>query len=266
MKLRYLLLSVSILPTILLVPFVAASAQTPFDGTWKMDVNSIEFPQKPDAMVIQNGMFHCQTCVPPIEIKADGQWQKVSGNPDFDMMMITVVDDKHLERATQKEGKLVTSGKATLSDDGKTMTAEWINKSSSGGPDSTGQTTMIRVADGPAGSHPFSGSWRSERMESASTDAMRFVYKSTEVGMDYSSSEGESYSAKFNGGDVPVKGVPDNIVVSIKKLGTNVLEESYKRDGRPFSVTKITVIGDKMSVEYTDHRDGTTTKFRAVKQ
>ncbi len=48
----------------LLLPLLAF-AQSPFDGTWKVDMNKVDFPKKPDVYLLQNGMYECKTCVPP---------------------------------------------------------------------------------------------------------------------------------------------------------------------------------------------------------
>jgi hypothetical protein len=72
---------------LMLMP-VLAMAQSPFDGTWKIDMNSLQFPKKPEVYLLQNGMYECKTCVPPINIKADGQDQKVTGQPYYDTMSI----------------------------------------------------------------------------------------------------------------------------------------------------------------------------------
>jgi len=65
---------------LLLVP-VLGWAQSPFAGTWKVDLNKTKLPKKPDVLLVQNGMYECKTCAPPINVKADGQFQKVSGSP-----------------------------------------------------------------------------------------------------------------------------------------------------------------------------------------
>lgn len=241
-------------------------AQSPFDGTWKIDASTAQFPQKPDVYVLQNDMFECKTCVPPIRIKADGQWQKVEGHPYMDMMMVKVVDDKHVEQATQKNGKPMGSEKDTLSGDGKTMTIDWIDTSSPVGKDVSGKTTLMRVAAGPAGAHAFSGSWRAEKVADMSAEGLTFTYKSTQDGMEFSNMTGQSYTVKYNGGDVPIKGDPGNTMVSLKKLGANSLEETDKRDGKVVSVTKMTVQGSKMNFVLDDKQHGTTMKFVADKQ
>ncbi len=77
----------------LLVMPVVASAQSPFDGTWKINLNDAQFPKKPDVYLLQNGMYQCKTCVPPIDVKADGQDQKVTGHPYYDTVAIKVIND-----------------------------------------------------------------------------------------------------------------------------------------------------------------------------
>jgi hypothetical protein len=66
-------------------------AQSPFDGTWKVDMSKSKLPKKPDEYLL-DGMDECKTCKPEIKIKADGQMQTVSGHPCFDMMMAKVVN------------------------------------------------------------------------------------------------------------------------------------------------------------------------------
>jgi hypothetical protein len=241
-------------------------AQSPFDGTWKFDTNSVQFPQKPDVIVLKEGMYRCETCVPPINVKADGQWQKVTGQPYMDMMMVKVVDDKHIEQATQKNGRDVGSEKDTLSADGNTINIDWVDKSAQNGKVVTGKTTLKRVAAGPTGSHPTSGSWRAEKVGEMNDEGLLFTYKATPDGMEYSSPTGQSYSAKFNGPDVPMKGDNGNTMISIKKLGPNSFEETSKRDGKLVGVAKVTAEGNKLSFEFNDKQRGTTSRLVANKQ
>ena len=51
---------------LLLMP-VLAMAQSPFDGTWKFDPSTLQFPTNPDVYLLQNGVYECKTCVPPIQ-------------------------------------------------------------------------------------------------------------------------------------------------------------------------------------------------------
>ena len=76
----------------LLVAFltpVSARAQSAFDGTWKFELSTAQFPKKPDVYLLQDGMYSCKTSVPP----ADGQDQKVSAYPYFDTISVKIVDE-----------------------------------------------------------------------------------------------------------------------------------------------------------------------------
>lgn len=216
--------------------------------------------------VYQNGMYECKTCVPAVKIKTDGEWQKVAGHSYYDEMMVKVVDDKHVEIATKKGGKEMSTEKDTLSDDGKTLTSEWVDKSAPNGKEVSGKGSATRVAAGPAGSQPMSGSWRSDKVSDMSSEALVFTYKSTPDGMDFSNQTGQSYSAKFNGGFVPIQGDPGETQVSIKKIGSNGLQETNKRNGKVVGIGKATVDGGKMTLTYDDKEHGTTMSVVADKQ
>ena len=87
-------------------------------------------------------MYECKTCVPPVNVKADGQFQKISGDPYRDAVMVKVVDDKHVEMASQKDGKDVSKSTRTVSDDGNTLTINWTYYANpTGGPQSAAPTS-----------------------------------------------------------------------------------------------------------------------------
>src|SRR5271165_3144987 len=56
---------------LLLVPGLGC-APSPFDGTWKFNPAKAELPKKPLEFLVQNGMYECKSCVPMINVKADG--------------------------------------------------------------------------------------------------------------------------------------------------------------------------------------------------
>ncbi|HEU5404302.1 MAG TPA: hypothetical protein VFU86_23335, partial [Terriglobales bacterium] len=93
-----------------------------------------------------------------------------------------------------------------------------------------------------------------------------FTYKSTPGGMDFSTPTGQSYSAKFDGGFVPIQGDLGNTLVSIKKVGPNSFQEINKRGGKVVGVATMVVEGNKMNVQYEDKEQGTTMKMTAEKQ
>jgi hypothetical protein len=251
---------------LLLVP-VLGWAQSPFDGTWKVDMNKAKLPKKPDVFLLQNGMYECKTCAPPINVKADGQFQKVSGYPYFDMEKVTVIDDRHVNTEEQKDGKPISSGKWSVSEDGNTLSVEWTyNGNPSGGPVS-GVATSTRVAKGAAGSNAISGSWRQAKLDVATAEALIFTYKTDGDSLSMTSPTGQSYTAKLDGTDAPYVGDPGTTSVSLKRIG-DAIEETDKRDGKVISVSKSTVSADgkTMTSVVDDKLHGTTATYVAVKQ
>ena len=72
-----LLLAASLFP-------IAAFAQSPFDGTWKIDVSTARISQKPTGLLVQDGIYQCTTCTPSLKIAADGNDHPVTGDPYYD--------------------------------------------------------------------------------------------------------------------------------------------------------------------------------------
>lgn len=251
---------------LLLLP-VLTWAQSPFDGTWKVDLSKSKFPKKPDEYLLKDGMYECKTCKPAIKIKADGQMQSVSGNPYIDMMMVKVVDDKTVDFATTKAGKDVGKQTATISGDDNSLTTAWTYYGNPTGGPVTGNDTQARVSKGPAGSHAISGSWREAKSEVATSDALIFSFKSGGDSLSYSTPTGQSYTAKLDGKDSPYIGDPGTTSVSLKRIGDSV-EETDKRDGKTVSVAKMTVSADgkTMTIEVDDKLHGTKATYIAVKQ
>jgi hypothetical protein len=250
-----------------LLPLLAV-AQSPFDGTWKVDMNKVDFPKKPDVYLVQNGMYECKSCVPAIKVKADGQDQPVSGHPYFDSVAVKVINDHEIEETDKKDGKVVGTVTTTVSSDGKTATFDFTDSSNTNAAPVTGKGEAVRVAKGPAGSNAISGSWRTTKMQSLSDNAITWTYKVDGDMLTMTSPTGQTYTAKMNGTEAPMKGDPGVTTVSVKMMGKDTLEETDRRDGKIISVTKSTVSSDgkTMKVDSDDKLRGSTMKFEAMKQ
>jgi len=251
---------------LLLVP-VLGWAQSPFDGTWKIDLSKTKLPKKPDVLLLQDGVYECKTCAPPIKVKADGQFQPVSGNPYVDMEKVTVIDDRHVNSESQKAGKQMSTVKRSVSDDGNTLTEEWTYSGNPTGGTISGTDTMTRVAKGPAGSNPVSGSWREAKSDVATADALLFTYKGGGDSLSMTTPTGQSYDAKLDSKQVPYVGDPGTTTVSLKRIGDSIEETDY-RDGKVISVGKSTVSpdGKTMTIVVDDKLHGTASTYVAVKQ
>jgi hypothetical protein len=245
----------------LLVP-AAALAQGPLDGTWKVDVSSVKFPEKPDQYVLANGRYACSTCVPAVDVKADGTDQKITGSKYRDTVAVTMVDDRTVRFTSKKDGKVVSEGTTRVAADGNTLTEEFKSYPPAGEP-VTGKVTSQRVAKGPAGSHAISGSWRATKAGEFSDSAVTVTFKSTADGLSMSSPTGESYDAKFDGKDYPVKGDRGGTMVYDRTI-----EETAKRDGKVVGVARLAVAPDGRTLNFTydDKERGTTMTYQAKKQ
>jgi len=255
-----------LLMMVLLTPAYAA-AQSAFDGTWKFELNTAKFPTKPDEYLLKDGMYHCKTCAPPVEVKADGQDQKVSGHPYYDTVSVKMVDDRTIEETDKRDGKTVTTSKTWVSADDNTLMFEFSDSSATNGEPVTGKGEETRVAKGPAGSHAISGSWRMAKMDTLSENATSVTYKATGDSLSMSNQTGQGYTAKLDGTEAPYKGDPGTTSVSVKKMGPSALEETDKREGKVISVVRMTVSADgkKMTILVDDKLHGTHAEFTASK-
>lgn len=249
----------------LFVP-VVAMAQSPFDGTWKADMSSAQWPMKPNVYLLLNGMYDCKTCVPPIHVKADGTDQKVT-DPYSDALSVKVIDDHNIENTFKKNGKVVFTQKQSVSSDGNTMTVNWIYTGNPSGGPQNGTETSKRVAKAPAGANLISGSWRTEKVD-VSAETLTYTFKVNGDELTMTSPTGQSYTAKLDGTDAPFKGDPGLTTVAVKMLGKDTLEETYKRDGKVAVIYKSTVSADgkTLKVITDDKLQGTITKSVSHKQ
>lgn len=251
----------------LLMP-AAAMAQSSFDGTWKIDTKTAKFSTKPDVFVLQDGTYDCKTCIPPLKVKADGQDHAVTGHPYYDSVNIKVVDDRTILETDKKGGKTVATSKATVSADGKSLTFEFTDSSNTDAAPVTGKATETLVAAGPAGSHAPSGSWRMEKLDTISDNALLVTLKVDGDTLHMSSPTGQSYDAKLDGTEAPYKGDPGISSVSVKRIDKTTIEETDKRDGKPIATARFSVMADGKTLNLTSHDllAGTTSHFLATKQ
>ncbi len=254
--------------TLLLLGAFVSAAESPFTGTWKADISKAQVSAKPDQIVLQNGRFRCITCVPKVDIKADGTEQPVAGDPMRDTVAAKVIDDKTVEFTDKKGGKVIGKGKESVSADGKTMTIDFESFPPSGAKPVTGRQTMTRVAAGPAGSHAISGSWQVGKVDQVSENGLTMTLKGTDDGLSMTAPTGESFDAKFDGKDYPVKNDLPGTVVSLKKVNDRTIEQAIKRDGKVLFVNTMAVSADGKTMTYKseDKQTGSVFDIVATKQ
>ena len=221
-----------LLVLVLLLPLFAW-AQSSFDGTWKINLSNAQLSQKPLQFQLKDGQYTCSTCVPKVSVKADGSDQKVQGAKSYDTMAVKQLEDKTVQYTRKKDGKTVAEETDKASPDGNTLTFTFKDYPPQGEP-VTGSGSMTRVGNAPAGAHPISGSWKMNKVDTVSDNGLMFTYKTSADGLSMTSPTGESYDAKFDGKDYPVKNSRTNSMVSLKKEATTMSSKTSRKTGRSF--------------------------------
>ena len=245
----------------------AGSAQSVFDGTWKTEVSSIDFPAKPSVFVFKDGMYECKTCATPVLVKADGKDQKIVGNPYADTLSVKIIDANHVEMVSKKAGKVVARSKYSVSTDRNSMMREYANNSAANAEVVKGTTSYARVAYDKTGTNQMSGSWKAIKADKRSDNGLLVTYKTEGTTMNMSTPMGESYAAKTDGTDAPFKGDPGTTTVAVK-IRKNTLEETFKRDGKAIGMSRMEVdaSGKKAKVDWIDNLTKTNGNYVMVKQ
>jgi hypothetical protein len=262
---------VSVTLFIVFLPLLAM-AQRDFDGTWKVDLTKSGVPDKADVFLLQNGTYQCKTCVPPINVKADGEDHGIAGNPYYDAVAVKVLDDRSIETTEKKNGRVVATSKMVVSADGSSATFEFTNSTESAPEPVVGKGVMTRVAKTkrpPAGSHAISGSWRTSNIESLSDNALTFTFKADGDSLNMTNPSGQTSTAKLDGTDAPYKGDPGIRSVSVLRLGKDTFMETDKRDGKTITTKRFMVTpldGKTMTVIVGDDLTGAATVLAAAKQ
>lgn len=252
--------------SLLVVASSMAFGQSAFNGTWIYSAQSGQFSGKPRIYSLKHGIYRCDTCVPKIEVPADGKDHSIVGYPYADSTNVTVVDDSTIEVINKKEGKVERQWKDTVSPDGKTLTR--VLDFFPNGQEAHGKYVFIRSAPAPAGTHKISGSWQLQTREDTSENLMKVTFQATSDELTMNDGIGDSYQAKFDGKDYPVKGDPGTTSVSLKKVDANAIEETSKHNGKVISISRMTVSpdGQTMTIESTSKLTGTNSKYVAKKQ
>lgn len=244
----------------------ASQAQSPFDGTWKIDLSQTKFSPKPLTFYISAGWYHCVSCTPAFDVPADGQDHAVSGQA-YDTISVTIVDPRTISVVTKKGGAVDYEQTRTVSADGKTLNVKSTGHPMNGGPATTFETTGKRSGTAPSGVHATSGGWVIQK-QSGSANALLTTYKTRGDEITMTTPTGESYTAKLDGSDYPVKGSYGYDAVSLKKINPHALEETDKRDGTVVDVSTLTVSpnGKTMTVVDTSKLAGRVTTYVATRQ
>jgi hypothetical protein len=155
-----------------------------------------------------------------------------------------------------------------VSPDGNTLAFTFTDSSNTNAEPVTGKGEETRVAKGPAGTHAISGSWRTTKVDTVSDNGLLWTYKVSGDELTMTTQTGQSYTAKLNGAQAPMKGDPGTTSVAVKMMGKNTLEETDYREGKAISIARMVVSpdGKTMKLMVDDKLRGTKSEFAAMKQ
>lgn len=253
------------LSAVLCAPAISI-AQSPFDGTWRLNLSATQFSPKPVVFYLSQGWYHCVSCTPAIDSKADGTDQAVTGQA-YDTLSVKEVDASSIAYTAKKGGTVEFQQTRTVSADGKTLTVKTTTHPPGGGDVVTTTSTATLIGIAPAGVHKTSGSWKISKAEQ-SENGLIITYKTNGDEFTMSHPTGETFTAKLDGTDAPVKGAYTYDTVSVKKIDAHSIEETDKRDSTVTGVAKMTVSADgkKLTTVYTAKPSERVTTYTATKK
>jgi len=246
---------------------MSSLAQSPFDGTWHNNMSAAKLSPKPTVSYLSQGWYHCVSCTPSFDVKADGQDQPVTGQ-SYDTLSVHEVDAKTLAFTAKKAGTVTFEQTRTVSADGKTLTVKTTSHPMNGGDDPV-IATVVATLEGkaPLGVHATSGSWKLIKVQT-SDNANDTTYKMNGDELTMTDPTGESFTAKLDGSDAPMNGSYSVDTVSLKKIDAHTIEETDKRGGTVTGVAKMTVSpdGKKLTRVYTSKPSERVTTYVETKK
>lgn len=233
---------------LLLIPAVALAASS-FNGTWSARLDTLKVSGKPDVYELSGGNYICSSCDPVVKVPADGAWHKVTGHDYYDEMMVKVISPSSIEISERLAGKTAGTNTIEVSADGKTLSGKFVGYQ--GEQPIKGSYTEKRVAAGTAGAHAISGSWQQDQVSDAN-EAMRVVSYAMTPEEFTMNSNGQSYAAKFDGKQYPVKGDPGHTMVTLKKVDEHTVMETDYRKGKVTDEIRLAAAPDGKTLDVTD--------------
>jgi hypothetical protein len=219
--------------------------QSAFDGTWRPDPQKPTH-EKPEVAVLTHGEYDCQSCTPPYKVKVDGHDQPVAGNPYYDSITITVIDDRSIAKTAKRGGTVVVYSKETVAADGASKMA--VETMIGMAPVPIELTSKFsRVKSGAPGTHAVSGTWQITEMD-VSNHAEDTTFKVNDGALSMTDRMGRSFAAKFDGTQAPYKGSDEFDRVSLKLIDERTIEESDLKNGKVVKISRWALAPDGQTI------------------
>ena len=245
-----------------------AVGQSLFDGSWKVNLNSVEQAPHPEVIILRKGVFTCRSCDHPFHLRADGKFHKVQGQDGFDTASVRVTGARSFVRTNRLKTRVVRVETRTLAPDGKSATLTFTDTINEGIAPVSGKQTLMRTAPGPAGAHALSGTWVHQTATEVSENALIQTFLIKDDTLTMTTGEGFSYTARLDGTPARASGDPLVDTVSVTVRGDRQIEEVDSGKGGIIARYTYSLSADGVTLTITlrEEKTGKVSTMTAGKQ
>jgi hypothetical protein len=228
----------------------ALAAETPFAGTWKLNLDkstltgdTVKFSSTAGSMRMTGGGES-------YEFKTDGSESKTR----FGTAAWKKIDDNTWEETDMVKGRVDSKTTWTLSADGKTLTAR-VTGDKPGGGSFDDTSTYVRTA----GTNGLTGTWKDKEFKGSSPSV--FTLSDTENGLTFDEPDFKLKAVgKFDGKPGTVEGpsIPPGASFVLTKVGPRSFKMTRTQNGKPLDMATWTVSADGKSMTVVSRTAGTT--------
>jgi hypothetical protein len=247
--------------TILLMTGAPATAQSPFDGVWRIDPTEVERGGEPVTRLVRDGWFECRVCVSRYRVRADGRFHPIVGQ-DFDAVAAKVVDARTLELRFRKHGVLALVEMDRVSADGAALTISETDMTAPDGRPQESRAELTRIGAAPAGAHAVSGDWRPDADDGPATE---LTIRTSGEAVTMIQPGGRRFTAAPGGPAAPIVGDAAGRTMRLERAGPRALRLVTEIAEKRVAEGEMTVAADGRTLTY-DARDltlGRTSRFVA---
>ena len=228
----------------------ALAAETPFVGTWKLNLDKSKLTGDTVKFASAGEMVRVTGGGDTYEFKPDGSEAKAR----FGTAMWKKIDDKTWEETDMVKGRLDAKSTWTLSDDGKTLTQHVTGDKPAGGSfDDT--ITFVRIA----GTKGFFGTWKDKNVKSSAPSVLMISDLKDGLVLEEPDFQLKA-TAHFDGkpGDVEGPSIPDGASFTLTKSGARSFKMTRTQNGKPLDTATWTVSPDGKTMTVVSRMAGTT--------
>ena len=243
-----------------------------FDGTWRPSYGPVDPEGAPEVLELVGGIYECRSCQPMFSVPADGRQHAVDGNPRFDTVSVTVIDDRSVRLVGRRGGHVVIDATTVVAVDGQSMvetyaavmkvgedvvpmTSPLVSAGAGAARPVLFGATARRMGPVTAGAHLLTGSWKVVDIDLINHDEDTTYHVADGV-LTMVDMLGRSFAARLDGTIAPYHGDPRFTGVSVRWVDDRTIEESDLAGDAVIQVTRWSVDpdGTTMHVRFDDGR------------